>query len=209
MELKKVYEEWWSPRQLRSWENISQLNPRASLQKYVTNILTPFKTVEDWQALLVKKTPALGMPVSKTYWSNALKLLIGPCSGYCATSFFKTVFNSWTTSARYGHGDDCQCILGCPDTRDAVSHYFPCTHVRDALSKAFNVELSSDSALFGSESCVEVSHIQHVATMFVAYHSVKLGHAGLIWVAPLTGVYSPVRRAFLECSFAARSELAN
>ena len=90
----------------------------------------------------------VGIGGSRRYWSKVLRLLQTSCRGYCATSFFKTFLNSWTTSSRYHHGDGLSCILGCGcvEARDSVPHYLTCVVARDCIAHAFNSDISGDAA---------------------------------------------------------------
>ena len=208
--LQEAYVKWWSTEHTRRWEQMLNLDPRSSLQKFVVIESTVFKTVDDWAGLLLCKGKKLGINYDLQDWTSATRILQSKRRGYLTMSFLKTILNSWTTSSRFHHGDGLSCILGCEseDAEDSVRHYLSCPVFRDCVGSAFSCEMSSDASFFGPQGNVTVNHIMHVAAAFVAYHDVKRGHFDIIWQASMSASYTQVRTTLTECLSAARSELA-
>ena len=180
MELKKAYDGWWTPPNQHWWQNCLADDSRSKMQNMIMIWITPTKNAKDWTTLLQAKGAHLGIAGTTRYWSRILRLLQSSCRGYCATSYFKTILNSWTTSWRYHHEDGFSCILGCgcPDASDSVPHYLFCSCARDALALAFRFETSSDMAVFGNEITVGSRHVHIVAVLFIAYHTFEIGQPG-------------------------------
>ena len=88
------------------------------------------------------------------------------------TKVIKTWLHGWATSSRIKGEFLFNCLLGCADATDSLSHYLQCPRIFGAFSFLWP-ETSSDPLIRCGLCSPCKQSLAKVACMFSAYHSIK------------------------------------
>ena len=124
-------------------------------------------------------------------WEELLSVLRN-AQPHFAMAGLKTLLNSWCTRGRYHDGSAENCIFGCADAMDDITHYVCCEKLwriaRDAIRSPLPPSTEEQVLLQApSQQRLEV-----LVIAFTVYHALKPGHSSEVASAIRSGDYRQV-----------------
>ena len=98
--------------------------------------------------------------------------LLNKVGGHVSLKVVKTWLNGWATSHRMHEDPILECVLGCKDAPDSLSHYISCPHLFALRRFLFDGISGDPSICFGIKS-PRIFSFKVMSCTFSAYHALK------------------------------------
>ena len=157
-------------------------NVYNGIQSAVIKILHPVVSASDMPSELVKKLKVtLGVDLFRTLcfphdWFTNLENVFESAPIFLKVCWLKAISGAWCTTVRMGGVSTCrwQCIFGCIDAEDVLTHYLECPVLWQFAREA--LRLQEDSIFLLSRLCIvepSICKLRLLAFTHCLYHALK------------------------------------